>query len=49
VLSIPPRVTGAEIKGFGRAAGRIVLNAGIGEMIELAHANARNSSSPAIG
>jgi pyruvate dehydrogenase (quinone) len=41
-MSIPPHVTGAQAKGFAVAAGRIVLNGGVGRMLELARSNVRN-------
>ncbi|HEY6760660.1 MAG TPA: pyruvate dehydrogenase [Baekduia sp.] len=41
-LSIPPHVTGAQVKGFALAGGKIVLDGGVGKMIELARANVRN-------
>ena len=42
VLSIPPHITAAEVKGFTLAAGKLVLDGGVGEMIELARANLRD-------
>jgi pyruvate dehydrogenase (quinone) len=47
-LSIPPHVTGAQVKGFALAGGKIVLDGGVGKMIELARANVRNIPHPAI-
>jgi pyruvate dehydrogenase (quinone) len=45
-LSIPPHITAAEIKGFTTAAGKIVLEGGVGRMLELARANVRNIPRP---
>ena len=47
-LSIPPHITGAQVKGFALAAGKTVLDGGVGKMIELARANARNIPRPTI-
>jgi pyruvate dehydrogenase (quinone) len=47
-LSIPPHITGTQIKGFALAGGKIVLDGGVGKMIELARANVRNIPHPAI-
>ena len=41
-LSIPPHITEAQVKGFALAAGKIVLDGGVGKMLELARANLRN-------
>jgi pyruvate dehydrogenase (quinone) len=46
-LSIPPHITGKQIKGFALAAGKVVLDGGVGEMLELARANVRNIPHPA--
>ncbi|MFF0312456.1 pyruvate dehydrogenase [Streptosporangium sp. NPDC004379] len=45
-LSIPPRVTQEQVKGFALAAGKVVLNGGVGRMINLARANLRNIPRP---
>ncbi|MGH8965846.1 MAG: thiamine pyrophosphate-dependent enzyme, partial [Actinomycetes bacterium] len=45
-LSIPPRITAAEVRGFALAAGRIVLAGGVGKMVEMARANLRNVPRP---
>jgi pyruvate dehydrogenase (quinone) len=45
-LSIPPRITAAQVKGFGLAAGKVVLDGGVGKMLELARANVRNVPRP---
>lgn len=47
-LSIPPHITSQQVKGFALAAGKIVLDGGVGEMVELARANVRNIPRPAI-
>jgi len=46
VLSIPPDITAAQVKGFALAAGKIVLDGGVGEIAELARANARAITAP---
>jgi pyruvate dehydrogenase (quinone) len=45
-LSIPPRITEAQVKGFALAAGKIVLDGGVGKILELARANLRNIPRP---
>ena len=47
-LSIPPHITGAQVKGFALAAGKVVLGGGVGSMVELARANLRNIPRPTI-
>ena len=47
-LSMPPNVTAAQVKGFALAAGKTVLDGGVGKMIELARANVRNLPRPTI-
>jgi pyruvate dehydrogenase (quinone) len=41
-LSLPPRVTGEQVKGFALAATRTVLSGGVGRMVDLARSNLRN-------
>lgn len=41
-LSLPPHITAAEVRGFALASSKIVLEGGVGTMIELARANLRN-------
>jgi pyruvate dehydrogenase (quinone) len=41
-LSMPPHVTGDMVRGFALAAGKTVLNGGVGRMVELARSNLRN-------
>jgi pyruvate dehydrogenase (quinone) len=45
-LAIPPRITVAQVRGFALAAGRTVLDGGVGKMIELARTNLRNIPRP---
>jgi pyruvate dehydrogenase (quinone) len=45
-LSLPPRLTGAQVRGFALAATRTVLNGGVGKMIDMARANLRNIPRP---
>jgi pyruvate dehydrogenase (quinone) len=47
-LSIPSHITRAEVKGFALSGGKIVLDGGVGKMIELARANVRNIPRPKI-
>ncbi|MEV4526428.1 pyruvate dehydrogenase [Streptosporangium sp. NPDC049304] len=46
VLAMPPSVSGAQVKGFALAASKIVLNGGVGRMIDMAKANLRNIPLP---
>jgi pyruvate dehydrogenase (quinone) len=41
-LSMPPHITGEQVKGFALAASKTVLAGGVGQMLELARANLRN-------
>jgi pyruvate dehydrogenase (quinone) len=47
-MSIPPHITGEQVKGFAVAASKIVLTGGVGRMLELARSNVRNIPRPAI-
>jgi pyruvate dehydrogenase (quinone) len=47
-LSIPPSVTAAQVKGFALAASKIVLDGGVGRMLDLARSNVRNIPRPAV-
>lgn len=47
-LSIPPHITAAKVKGFALAATKIVLEGGVGRMLEMARANLRNVPRPTI-
>ncbi|QRP49840.1 pyruvate dehydrogenase [Amycolatopsis sp. FDAARGOS 1241] len=42
-LSIPPHITGAQVRGFALGASKTVLTGGVGKMIELARTNLRNT------
>jgi pyruvate dehydrogenase (quinone) len=41
-LSMPPHITGEQVKGFALAASKTVLSGGVGQMLDLARANLRN-------
>lgn len=45
-LSIPPAITGEEIRGFAESATKTVLGGGVGKMIDLARSNLRNIPRP---
>jgi pyruvate dehydrogenase (quinone) len=45
-LSIPPKITSEQVRGFALAAGRTVLDGGVGRMIEMARSNLRNIPRP---
>jgi pyruvate dehydrogenase (quinone) len=47
-LSMPPHITTDQVKGFALAAGKTVLDGGVGRMLELARSNVRNIPRPAI-
>jgi pyruvate dehydrogenase (quinone) len=47
-LSIPPHITGGQVRGFAVAASKIVLTGGVGRMLELARSNVRNIPRPSI-
>ena len=47
-LSIPPHITAGQVKGFALGAGKVVLEGGVGRMVELARANLRNIPRPTI-
>jgi pyruvate dehydrogenase (quinone) len=47
-MSIPPHITGEQVKGFAVAASKIVLTGGVGRMLELARSNVRNVPRPSI-
>ncbi|MFI6795242.1 pyruvate dehydrogenase [Streptosporangium canum] len=46
VLSMPPRITAKQVKGFALGAGKVVLTGGVGRMIDMARANLRNIPRP---
>jgi pyruvate dehydrogenase (quinone) len=45
-LSIPPAITGEQIRGFATSATKQVLGGGVGRMIDLARSNLRNIPRP---
>ncbi|WP_448608886.1 pyruvate dehydrogenase [Geodermatophilus sp. URMC 60] len=45
-LSIPPAITGEQIRGFATSATKMVLGGGVGKMIDLARSNLRNIPRP---
>jgi len=47
-LSIPPHVSKAQVTGFALAATKIVLDGGVGKMLEMARANLRNIPGAAL-
>jgi pyruvate dehydrogenase (quinone) len=47
-LSVPPHITGEQVRGFALAATKIVLAGGVGEMLKMARANVRNIPRPTI-
>ena len=45
-LSIPPKITAAQVRGFALASMRTVLDGGVGRMVEMARSNIRNIPRP---
>jgi pyruvate dehydrogenase (quinone) len=45
-LSLPPHITGEQVRGFALASTRTVLHGGVGRMLELARSNLRNIPRP---
>lgn len=45
-LSLPPKITGEQVRGFALAASRTVLDGGVGKMFEMAKSNLRNIPRP---
>lgn len=45
-LSIPPNITAAQVRGFAIAASKLVVEGGVGRMIDLARSNLRNIPRP---
>ena len=45
-LSIPPAITGEQIRGFALSASKTVLGGGVGRMVDLARSNLRNIPRP---
>jgi pyruvate dehydrogenase (quinone) len=44
----PPHLTAAEVKGFALGAAKVVLEGGVGRMLDLARANLRNIPRPSV-
>ena len=44
--SVLPHLTAAQVEGFALAAGKVVLDGGVGNMLERARANVRNVPVP---
>jgi pyruvate dehydrogenase (quinone) len=47
-MSIPPHITAEQVKGFAVAAGKLVLDGGVGTMLDLARSNLRNIPRPRV-
>ena len=47
-LSIPPHIGREQVAGFALAATKIVLNGGVGKMLEMARSNLRNIPGAAL-
>lgn len=45
-LSMPPNITAAQVKGFAIAASKMVVEGGVGRMVDLARSNLRNIPRP---
>ena len=45
-LSVPPKLTGTQLKGFALAMSKVVLNGGVGEAMKMAKSNLRNVPRP---
>lgn len=45
-LSLPPKITGEQVRGFALAASRTVLDGGVGKMLQMAKSNLRNIPRP---
>lgn len=45
-LSVPPTLTGEQLKGFALAMSKVVLNGGVGEAVRMAKSNLRNVPRP---
>ena len=45
-LSMPPTLEFEQLKGFALAAGRTVLDGGVGKMLSMAQSNLRNIPRP---
>ena len=47
-LSIPPHISGSQMAGFALAATKIVLDGGVGRMLQMARSNLRNIPGAAL-
>ncbi|GGO92351.1 pyruvate dehydrogenase [Wenjunlia tyrosinilytica] len=45
-LSIPPKITGDQLSGFALSMGKMVLDGGVGRMVQMARSNIRNIPRP---
>ncbi|MFG1784148.1 pyruvate dehydrogenase [Rhodococcus oryzae] len=45
-LSLPPTITGGQVKGFALAMSKMVMNGGVGEAVQMAKSNLRNIPRP---
>ena len=45
-LSIPPRISAEMVTGFALSASKIVLDGGVGRMLQMARSNLRNLPRP---
>ncbi|TQF73616.1 pyruvate dehydrogenase [Rhodococcus spelaei] len=45
-LSLPPTITGGQVKGFALAMSKMVMNGGVGEAVKMAKSNLRNIPRP---
>lgn len=45
-LSIPPKISADMVQGFALSAGKIVLDGGVGRMVQMARSNLRNLPRP---
>ena len=41
-LSMPPKITAQQIRGFATASTKVVLGGGVGRMVDMAASNLRN-------
>ncbi|WP_333771177.1 pyruvate dehydrogenase [Streptomyces sp. IBSBF 2435] len=45
-LSLPPKITGEQVGGFALSVGKVVLDGGVGRMVQMARSNLRNVPRP---
>ena len=45
-VSVPPKITVEQVGSFALAGGKVILNGGVGRMIEMARTNLRNILRP---